>query len=82
MRAFGAIMLAITSAAAGAVAAAYAMKKREEIEQYDYDFDDDDETYFNDMGDDLDQDLDDLGALDGVDLDPVSDNEDRSGEDF
>ena len=75
MRAFGAIMLAITSAAAGAFAAAYAMKKREEIEQYDYDFDDDDETYFNDA-DDLAEDLNDLGELDGVDVD------DLPGEDF
>ena len=76
MKAFGAIMLAITSAAAGAAAAAYAMKKREEIEQYDYDFDDDDETYFNDA-DDLADDLNDLDILDDV----AGSSEDP-GEDF
>ena len=79
MRAFGAIMLAITSAAVGAFAASYAMKKREEIEQYDYDFDDDDETYFGECDCD---DLDDLNSLDGVPDDTPDNDDDHPGEDF
>lgn len=79
MKAFGALMLALTSAAAGAAAAAYAMKKREEIEQYDYDFDDDDETYF----DDCDCCGDDMSELDSLDADAdTAADEAAKGEDF
>ena len=52
MKGFGAVFLALVSAAAGAAAAVYAMKKHEELEQYDYDYDDDDEMYFGDDCDD------------------------------
>ncbi len=48
MKGFGAVLLAVTSAAVGAAAAMYAMRKREELEKYDYDFDEDDEIYFED----------------------------------
>ena len=34
MKGFGAVFLALVSAAAGAAAAVYAMKKHEELEQY------------------------------------------------
>ena len=76
MKAFGALLLAVSSAAAGAAAAVYAMKKREEIEQFDYDFDDDDEMYFEDCDDcdcgcgDCCADVDDLTELDSLDADP------------
>ncbi|MCM1328867.1 MAG: hypothetical protein NC253_05435 [Ruminococcus sp.] len=80
MKAFGAFMLAITSAAAGAAAAAYAMKKREEIEQYDYDFDDDDETYFDEC--DCCGDEDDMSELDSLDSDVDTAAETSDKEDF
>lgn len=96
MKGFGAVFLALVSAAAGAAAAVYAMKKHEELEQYDYDYDDDDEMYF---GDDCDDDCDDCSCssctsetpeeLDKLDSDepaaaPAPEAEDKtdSNEDF
>ncbi len=65
MKGFGAVILALTSAAAGAAAAVFAMKKREEIEQYD------DEVYFDGCDEcgcdgcaDLGGDMDELNSLD------------------
>ena len=96
MKGFGAVFLALVSAAAGAAAAVYAMKKHEELEQYDYDYDDDDEMYF---GDDCDDDCDDCSCssctsetpeeLDKLDSDepaaapaPEAEDEADSNEDF
>ncbi|MDR0946388.1 MAG: hypothetical protein LBM87_01385 [Ruminococcus sp.] len=42
MKAAGAILLSLISAAAGAAMATYAIKKRNEIDKFDFEFDEDD----------------------------------------